>query len=360
MRREQIVYKKDGSVDFEKSIENEINRLEARNKEDEEYQTMFDRLVKKAETIKNSVLPEITEEFADFLQTIVKSKCLSYKEKRNIRETLTGEETVVEYNHPSDVYMYPHYHADAALNGFPYQLIKDLFFRSDVTWCTSYISEISIGENIIYKNEMPFDVDYLQMADMIAKTYGKNAAEAYIKCAKEFLSIGRIIKGSTFDEKENILNNAKKQFDMASKYVYPQRVNDLAEYLLLNATELHIKYTQGSNEISTRSYDIVIEALKMINEDKKVSEIIEFVHSSYFQSISAFNRDEVYLLLLEYGKEKGVQIFEELFIKPSERQKTGDIVWCDGVEVFALEKYKELIKSIREENQKFEAENAFS
>lgn len=333
MKKEQIIYKDDGTVDFEKSVKEGIKALEARDGS-KRYKAIMEELSQKVEALSGSDLPDITEELQLLILAVANEDChavgMFYGSQEKTFDTLPN----ISY-----------YEAENINEYVVERFIKGLCGIED-----RYTSKITLGGLTIYENENMTTDKYVSIFDKFAQLYGKFAAKAFAERA--IYRLDRSVSWNEVDRSErlSLLNGVLPLFDETAKLVYPQRVNELAEYLLLNATVPD----NGEDMYDTGlTYRVAAQILKMINEDKKLSEIVKEVKSLSWP----FDTYLVTSFLLRFGKEKGVQVFEKLFIKPAEKNKEGHVTFLD-YNIAKIDKYKAFIKEIREENQKFEEELA--
>ena len=228
---------------------------------------------------------------------------------------------------------------------FAVELASKLFFQPTPAQYVSGI--IGADGSRVYEQYMPENVDFIEFTRALAEKYGKSFAEKFFRRIMNFEN-GKYVETRYYtSQKSRLLEQVPVLYAEASPLVYPQKKQTLAQYLLDYATEPDM----GEDEFDiSATYAEAVKVLKMLlEEDVSVEDAIKYLEELH-SGMSLIDMYAISAFLVEFGKEKGIQIYERAFVDGA---KDHHITYLDYV-VADLEKVKAYIAKVRAENAEFE------
>ncbi len=214
-----------------------------------------------------------------------------------------------------------------------------------------YVSKIEDTEgNVIYTNHIEPNSSVIEICEKSIKKFGKIASIGFLKEKIQDLEYPLHTGEYIIKKSKEMLGEVTSLIKNGLKYVYPQRKEELIEHLLNKATSPDVG--EDDYDIQT-TYKIAIQALQVIKDNASPKEVCEFIDNAKGKHF--INEHEIYYFLAKFGKETGVQIFEEKVVKPAIERSKSEITYSDYF-VTSTEKAKKMVSNIREENSKFEAQ----
>ena len=340
MKKESIVYNENGSVNVEASIAKELKEIAEYDKDNKELRATFDKLTKLQEELKTSDLPDCTEHCDKILQALTQD-CIADITRHELNkdgEVIHFENCEFEYKtDPQDL---------------KYPITKEMSIRSLVSnlyyydYNECYVTKLySKDGEVLFENPTSPNADIIEIYESQVKKLGKIAADVFLQKEKsEFrynLAFGEYYVSKT----TSMLKDVVGLIEEGAKHIYPQMKKEWTEFMLLNATEPDL----GEDEFDVSgAYQTAVEALKMLGNGSSKEEV-----SKYIEDVTSkrtlINSFDIYCTLAKFGKESGVQIFEEKIVKPSER--SGEVSYSD-YHVCSTDKAKAFAAKCRENNKK--------
>lgn len=327
MKQETIVYKK-GNVDIDASIAAELKNLEEFEKGIIETEKVIEAL--KAFQADNSRLGEVDRSaYAYMLIDILKEKC-----ECSILDRKTGEvnkNTIQGYGDGTYARLV--------------DMVDELFFRGGSR--DLIVTEITKNGVVVYQNDDPTNADPLQVYLSIREKFGNDAADRYLQKAIHSIDTGwdRIY----LDESRSLLGNIKSLIERGNKCIYPQNFKKWAEYMLIYGATPDMSEDEFMMGLTD---EIAVQTLEMIEGGKTVDEVCEYLKGT---DSGFVDESLIDCIVLRFGKEKGVQVYEQKVLKPAE--KKGEVSYLDYVGT-PVEKIKKRVEEQKAENKKYEEELA--
>ncbi len=333
MKKENIIYKKNGDVDVEASIAAELVEVEKGNEAIADINEKLTKLNELKVELENSDMPNVTESCKELL-TDLNEECdgiwVIYdghlqNRKLNIFE---GMRSAGDYSRVNEL----------MLNLFCY-------FEDG----NNYIAKITTKNGKeIYSNNLKYADNPVEVYETQIKPLGKFAAEFYLRCVINKLDYLKTFEECYMEYTQLLLDNVVVRINDGKDLVYSQKKNEFIEYLLRFATEPDFSEDEYNIRIT---YEKAIEVLKMINSETSVKDIVAYMNEldkSYVIDMSGVDG-----MALRFGKEKGIQVYEERVLKPAIAKGETEIGYSDyhGPKI---EKIKALIDQIRAENAIYE------
>ena len=289
MKKESIVYTKEGKIDLKKSIEvmrayyNSLNILESKEDNKEQKQTVL-----KLMEIIASRDYEVIENFYE-------------KEYRNSKKgfKLSVEDEInnaIWYERLERNYDY-----------YTERLFRDIlgyYYSGEIT----YISKIRSKNEVYYSMDLSEERTTYDILKSLEK-YGKQAQKAFIEKTIKYLESANSWHNIITGEGTLLADSVEEYYDSMAKYIYDDEEvkEELKEYILLNAEP-----DESEDDYST-SISLIRAAslLKLINDGKSEEEIIKYYKSSSWPTNSGI----VASIMLKFGKKMGVEVYKKTVLK---------------------------------------------
>lgn len=336
----KIIYKQNGEIDLEGSVSQELQSL-LQERQENEYNHKIRALYEAyLQELQEAEMPSYSEEIVRLHGELCdKSDYTPYITDISTKDE-NGEYRVVESA--------PFYFSDFAkydMEVFAEELAGKLFFQPTPAQYVTGI--VGADGSQIYQQHMPENADFIEYTRMLADKYGKNLAEKFFRRIMSFEN-GKYTETRYYtSQKSRLLEQIPTLYAEVSPLVYPQKKQTLARYLLNYAAEPDM----GEDEFDINTtYAEAVKVLKMLlEEDMSVKDAIAYLEELH-SSMSLIDMYSICAFLVEFGKEKGVQVYEKIFVDSAKDNK---ITHLDYV-VADLEKVKAYIAKIRAENAEYE------
>ena len=359
----KIIYKEDGKIDIEKSIAGEIEKLNEIDKENERDRQEVKKLEDLLEETEKSDMPKITEKFISFVEKISESNSNGEYNKQN--RYAVG------------------YYSSYVKNDEKLHLLKDMDWQLRLTDLDKYIKngevsydckvdvtevirlliKMNYGEayitrivdkddNTIYLNKLNPHKKPIEFYNTQIKDWGKVACSY---CLEKLISEKKYqlaFMNPVVSQGKEMLKDVVGLIETSLACVYPQRKEELIEYLLNNATEPDL--SEDEFDVQT-TYKVAVQSLQMIKNKDSAVQVCEFIAKAK-EKRCLINDFDIYSFLAKFGKETGIQVFEEKVIKPAEK-RNGKVGYSD-YHVCNVDKAKAVAEKYRQENKQFETKLA--
>lgn len=331
---------KNGSIDFDATISQESAIIEQQKQKNETLQKENSELEQFYNETYNHEFFEITE--ADITKELSFLRDALRDQKYEVYLKKYGSDDSMEEKQAYPLYFSEHATYDEQ---FARELADELFFPNSNE---HYVSRIVKDGQVIYSENLPQTFDKRELAQHLEQKFGKIFAGQYARRALGKSKSYQKDEAIYLSEKADLLGSVKELYEKAAPLVYPQRQKYLAEFLLDYATEPDMSEDLFSTGLT---YKEAVKLLQQAENGVTVKEILNYINDWQHQDITLVDVYALCYFLLIFGKEKGVQIFEEKFIKPFEKEQ--NISYLD-YNLSSVHSAKQFVEQIRQENNTYE------